>query len=361
MLTILVVLGAALAADCERPTSATDVSTHVDDALLAFATLDEEGVLTAAESASTDIACLGEVIPVRAAAASHRLVGIRSFMEGDAEAAVAAFQAARRLQPEYELSDKIAPEGGKLHRLYQDAANAPTPFAVAAAPPAGLDVWVDGTKTPKLGHEYPSIVQYTTPDGEVVWSGYVAAGSKPPSEVEGYDPRGPVASADDDWGAEEDDDWGAEEEDDGWGEQPETGGWGTTSEPDRDEPAREERGRDEPARERDEPEAAEEERPLTRRERAALEREEAPIPTDLRDPRDEVRSGGGGKGAAIAGVATGVVAAGLFGTSVVTRMSFDEEPTQTKFHLTNGTYWGSIGMGAVSVGLFGVAILSGEF
>jgi hypothetical protein len=58
-----------------------------------------------------------------------------------------------------------------------------------------------------------------------------------------------------------------------------------------------------------------------------------------------------GKGLLWAGVASGGVAAGLYGTSVAGRLSYDASPSSGSLSLTNGAFFGSVGTAALSAGL----------
>jgi len=58
-----------------------------------------------------------------------------------------------------------------------------------------------------------------------------------------------------------------------------------------------------------------------------------------------------GKGLLWAGVISGGVAAGLYGTAVAGRLSYDASPSTGTASLTNGAYFGSIGTAALSAGL----------
>jgi hypothetical protein len=58
-----------------------------------------------------------------------------------------------------------------------------------------------------------------------------------------------------------------------------------------------------------------------------------------------------GKGLLWAGVASGAVAAGLYGTAVAGRVSYDASPSTSTASLTNGAFFGSIGTAALSAGL----------
>jgi len=53
----------------------------------------------------------------------------------------------------------------------------------------------------------------------------------------------------------------------------------------------------------------------------------------------------------ISGLASGGLAAGSFGTSVVERMQYHKVKTETGYFVTNGAYFGSVGGAALAAGL----------
>ena len=173
MLVLLALLGLAWSQDCPRPATPTDVDSHVDDAMLAFATLDEQGVYDAADAASADLKCLDQVLTPAGAASYDRLIGIRAFMKGDTDQALVSFQAARALQPDYELSTRIAPEGGKLARLFAQAKTTADRLTVTFRAPREVQPYVDGKPSNQYSLEAPAILQYADDQGHVVWTGYL--------------------------------------------------------------------------------------------------------------------------------------------------------------------------------------------
>ncbi len=65
-----------------------------------------------------------------------------------------------------------------------------------------------------------------------------------------------------------------------------------------------------------------------------------------------------GKGLLWAGLASGAVAAGLYGTAIAGRMSYDQAPSTSTASLTNGALFGSIGTATVSAGLLTAHVAS---
>ncbi|MBW2258268.1 MAG: hypothetical protein JRI25_27225, partial [Deltaproteobacteria bacterium] len=195
MLMLLALLTSAWAGPCEgAPSNAQQVEAHVDDALFAFATLDETGVQSAAEAADAALSCLDEVLTPRRAAAYHRMVGVTAFMSGESEDALAAFRAARALEPDYKLSTRIAPEGGRLYRLYEQAAEPSDTAKTSFSPPRGVSAYVDGSPSDQLPGDKPTVVQYLRGE-DVVWTGYIEPGAPPPATIESVESAPSVAEA----------------------------------------------------------------------------------------------------------------------------------------------------------------------
>ena len=321
---LILAAGVASAQECP-PTSPEQVSSLMQQALLDFATLDEESFAVSSGQAEAALGCLTVVFPPASAAAYHRLSGIKAFFDGDDEAATLAFRAAQAIEPAYELPAKLAPEGGKLSRLWTDARSGPNPFIGSFAPPAGLYAYVDGTETRERAEDLPAIVQFGLGDGTVRWTGYVAANQQPPRALPA---PGEVASQPP---TEEPD----REEDDRQASRETSGGSRQVSEIQREEIE------DEPVK------AAEGSRREAREDLA-----DAPAPTP--SAREH------GKGGLVAAtIISGVVAGGLYGGAAYTRTVFDRNPSKGAFWLTNGAYYGSIGVGALTLTFGSLAIFTG--
>ncbi|MFH1463767.1 MAG: hypothetical protein ABIO70_05200 [Pseudomonadota bacterium] len=317
---LILAAGMASAQQCP-PTSPEQVSSLMQQALLDFATLDEESFAVSSEQAEDSLGCLSVVFPPTSAAAYHRLAGIKAFFNGDDEAATLAFRAAQAIEPAYELPDKLAPEGGKLSRLWAGARNGPNPFIGSFAPPAGLYAYVDGTETRQRAEDLPAIIQFGIGDGSVRWTGYVLANQPPPRNLPA---QGAVASA-----------------------------------PPRAQPeAPDLADGDEGPLDFDEPEPPPEPKPKrdpkpdTSHREARADLATAPTPTP------KAREHGKG-GLVAATIISGVVGGGLYGGAAFSRTTFDRNPTKQTFWLTNGAYYGAIGCGALTVTFGSLAIFTG--
>ena len=85
-------------------------------------------------------------------------------------------QAASLAEPAYRLSDRIAPEGGKLWRLFDSASSATAPSSRGLDVPSGWTTWVDGSETRQRASGLPAIVQVGSAADDVHWSGLLGSG-----------------------------------------------------------------------------------------------------------------------------------------------------------------------------------------
>jgi hypothetical protein len=356
---LLALIAPTAHAACPNPTPSSELRGVVDDALLSFATLDEEGFLAASDAARNGLPCASELLTAAEAAGLHRISALRAFWDGDEAVATASFQAALRLEPDHRLSDKIAPEGGPLARLYAGAAARPAGLMVPFRAPSWTTGYVDGARATERPANIPAIVQYEVAGQGVIWTDLVPPGAAIPDSQEaaraaraayggGAGVVPPVAVVPEPVAVV-----------------PEP--VAVVPEPVAVVPEHVAVVPPEPVAVVPEPVAvvpepvAAVEPPKTEQVPERLvEVAENPagrgnVPTPPRPPR-EPREGGGKGGLVAATVATGIVSAGLFGTSVLARQSFDDAPTKGKFALTNGAYFGAVGGAALTVGLAGVTI-----
>ena len=309
---LILVAGVASAQDCQ-PASSEQISSIMQQALIDFATLDEDSFFDYTQQAEDALPCLDELFLPPNAAAYHRLQALRAFFNGDDDATVLAFRAALAIEPDYQISAKLAPEGGKLDRLWTSAKTGPNPFLGSFNAPAGKYSYVDGVETRTYAEDLPSIVKYGPGDGSILWTGYVPANQKPPDELPAAGSA--VASADPD-PVDDDPYAGLDDDDDPPVEDRSSSSMGGSS----------------------------------KRERQDLV--DAPKPE--KQPREKK-----GKGGLIAATAISAVAAGgLYGSGMYFRNEYDRYPTRQSFLMTNGSYYGAIGAGVLTLTFGSLAIFT---
>lgn len=167
---LFILLSQVAWAGCGAPTTPAQIDSTLQEATLAFAAMDEDGFRELALRAEQEIACLSVVLTPAQVAAYDRIDGMRLFTDGDLDGARAAFVAARTLDPRTELSDRIAPEGGKLARMYAEAKDAPSSTTETVDVAAGNTAWVDGTAGAERPTAVVSVVQIGRADDKLAFS-----------------------------------------------------------------------------------------------------------------------------------------------------------------------------------------------
>lgn len=339
MFLVHLMLAPSWAADCRTATSAEQIGATLQDAQLAYATLDEDGFAEATARATSQLACVGEVVPAPTVASYHRVMGLDAFLGGDAEAAGAAFQAALSIEPAYALSGKIAPEGGKLSRLYEAAKERPDPSTQPVTAPAEARVWINGVPATTRPVEIPVVIQLIV-SNKPQWTVWLPAGEALPADIGGAgaaaaapkpaETTAPKRVVDSNRNGIPDDEEVAELSEEELLEQ---------------ELEEEELEGDVDLARLDEPDG--------RERKSTTDRDQE------RADRATKESGGGSGGLWGAAIASGAVGGGLYGSAALFRTQFENDPSAAKFHMTNGSYYGSIGFGTLALGLAGAAIAGG--
>lgn len=160
----------ALSACPAGPATAAEVVDHAELAVLAYVGLDEAGLRAELELLEASITCLDELMLPADVAAHHRALALGAFVRGDEVAALAAYRAALRIQPQFKLSTSLAPPGGPIADLYSSAGlwSPPEPYALPDT--AEGTVYVDGVQALEAPGDLPALVQVVRPDGSVHWS-----------------------------------------------------------------------------------------------------------------------------------------------------------------------------------------------
>ncbi len=344
---LILVAGVANAQDCQ-PTSSEQLSSIMQQALIDFATLDEDSFFESTQQAEDALPCLDELFLAPNAAAYHRLQGLRAFFNGDDDATTLAFRAALSIEPDYQLSSKLAPEGGKLSRLWDAAKNGPNPFIGSFTAPAGKYAYVDGEETRTYAEDLPNIVQYGPGDGSILWTGYVGANEKPPAEIPAAGAISLLGAADDadlddldDLDADldalvDDDPYAGLDDDDSFDDSRGGSDSGYSRESSFDDSRGRESTRD-----------------------SGFEDSRGRDRSDLKDaPKPEQKKGKGGLIAATA--ISAVAAGGMYGSATYFRNEYNRYPTRQSYLMTNGSYFGAIGAGVLTLTFGSLAIFTEE-
>ena len=280
----LLLFGRAQAAGCDVRHAAGEIDSVVDEALLAYATVDQAAFEAAADRATGMVECLSEPASPQLVASLHRLGGIRLLVAGKDDEARRFLVSAIALDPAYVLSDVLAPDGGKLDQLWTQAKGISKPDREPLAI-GGLQARIDGALAADRPAAGPYLIQVET-SGRVAWSDYlVDQAPVVPEAVRS------IAATDQAMGLA---------------------------------------------------------KPRTAAAAAPMPAPRAPTGSRPAAPAPAPVAGGRGKGLLWAGVASGGVAAGLYGTAAASRLSYDRNPSGTTHLVTDAAYLSSIGTAALS-------------
>lgn len=171
----------AQAADCAVRAPLSELKTSVDAAETAFARLNRGEVLASTDAARATLPCLSEPLTVDVAARLHRALGLREFLDKDAEAARRSFAASRSLVPAASLPDWIAPAANPIQREF--TAIALDTLRSDPVPPTTVHLGFDGRYGVMRPASVPTILQAFGADGAPTATWLLAPGDPLPAGV----------------------------------------------------------------------------------------------------------------------------------------------------------------------------------
>lgn len=162
---------------CPEPVAVGTLLEQSDNAERAYAELDVTAFVTSLRAVAAGLPCITGAIATPQAAAIHRLEGLRLYTVGAEISALRSFQQAQALDPLFVPPETILRPESALARLWERAQTAtPSPW-IATPAPRNVELVVDGMGGRMRPASLPSIVQVSTPSGEVLWTRYVPAGA----------------------------------------------------------------------------------------------------------------------------------------------------------------------------------------
>jgi hypothetical protein len=138
----------------------------------AFAERNMESLLGAKHSAMTMLDCLDAPVGPMDAAAYHRLMALAAFAT-NRDLARLEFNAARRLEPGYNIPPEVAPAGHPLVLFYNESAMVDPGNLQVVYPPSNTYVVVDGVRGAQRAQRVPVIVQLVSDEGQVLDTEYL--------------------------------------------------------------------------------------------------------------------------------------------------------------------------------------------
>jgi len=154
-------------ASCHAPVAS--LRRHVDAVGVAFRRMDEYAMRAARDRVIAELPCVDTALEPSDAARIHESFALGAFLEGDDARVQAGLRAALRADPGYQPDPELAPSGGVLDRIYNQARAMPA-VATAPLPAQARALRIDGSDTDARPVEGPLLVQYLGSDGAPVRS-----------------------------------------------------------------------------------------------------------------------------------------------------------------------------------------------
>lgn len=170
----------SIAAACDEPLKLSDVVSLTSAFERAYFDRDIDRVRTNAALLEHDLPCLREPLLAPDAAGIHRVFGLLAFVSDDRRRAVGALEAARTLDPTYELPLALAAEGHPLRTLFLGIEPGEPPLVHELPPPETGWIQIDGRRHARRPNTRASIVQRFDATGLVVQTVYLEADDPDP-------------------------------------------------------------------------------------------------------------------------------------------------------------------------------------
>lgn len=170
----MILVGAALAADCAEPASRSAMALAIDGAWTAFLALDEPTYTAHHAAVGRALPCLREPLPPAEVAQVHALAAGAAFLAGSDPRAVDGLRGAVAADPAFDLPR--LPDSHPL-RAQLDVARR---MAAGDTRPVASEVTVDGAPSPTAPVDRPTFLQHRMGAG-VDNGAYVATGRPLPS------------------------------------------------------------------------------------------------------------------------------------------------------------------------------------
>lgn len=172
-------------ADCPSgPKTTADVVAELDDAESAYGGLKVDAFRAAMAEVRAAVPCLSEEVTSHVAAEIHRYEGLLAFLDRVPERSMAAFAAARAIEPNYKFPETVVPANNPALADYLAIDPDASP-RMRVAQPIDARILFDGQPAVDRARDFPAIVQLVSADGSVRTTAYVWPGDPLPA----YAPR----------------------------------------------------------------------------------------------------------------------------------------------------------------------------
>lgn len=166
-LTLVYAASYALAA-CDVVATPADLAREVISAERAYEGGELDTFAKAITAANAVVPCLDGPLSPAIAAGFHRVAAFSAITRDDAPAAVAELRAVLAVEPQWQISEAIAPPGNPNREAFDAAKIAGLGGSSLAHPPGGVVLYVDGSPVGTLPTERPYLLQAIRSDGRVV-------------------------------------------------------------------------------------------------------------------------------------------------------------------------------------------------
>jgi hypothetical protein len=157
--------------ECPTEVPAINLQATLDAVEIAYGAGDDAAVSSTTWRAQAELPCVREQVTPSLAAQMHRVVGLEALSGGRREASLAAFAAARTIEPSYQFPDSVAAQGSPAFDQYVSAIPANT-FTLAPPSRHG-ELYINGRATRDRPTESPAVVQVLDRTGEHPLTAYL--------------------------------------------------------------------------------------------------------------------------------------------------------------------------------------------
>ncbi len=177
---LLLSIRALGASPCPVPVSVSEFDERIVEAEAAYGDVDVEGFFVAVERLDQALPCLSERLRPESVSQAQRVWGIKAWSDGDEEKAGLAFAAARAVDPDLTLWERVIPVGHPLHALFERSLPADGPPPPPLPHQSNLAMFVDGRRATLAPADRPYVFQAIDQQNAVVVTAVVHPGEMPP-------------------------------------------------------------------------------------------------------------------------------------------------------------------------------------
>ena len=167
----------------ECPAEPEELTALLAQSQQAYLDLDGSRFDQVGEQVKQELECLRHPLDSRQAQEYHLFEALSAYLARDEQRAIQAFAAVLFIDPLYELDERIAPLGNPLRDIFLQAGRYGVSPRVRVLTSSKAALYLDGEPSLDRPAELPVVMQWVKPDGTLLWSGYLPAGSVIPGSL----------------------------------------------------------------------------------------------------------------------------------------------------------------------------------